>query len=144
MNELDVVQDEILGVLTAAFSKQKVVEGALPDETTPLRDDRGRFTPYVALQFGDLQQNGSRNMATSAMHNYVMPFMLVMVAPDAVTARKMMNRANVALLGFSSRLGGEIFKRPSGMTYIIPAQQGAIEAFASPASFAIPVEPRNL
>lgn len=143
-NTIDALQEDVLAVLREAFPNQKVVEAAMPDEDTLPRDERGRFDPYVAIQFGDLQQQGGKNMATSAMHNYVMPFVLVTVSPEASVSRRMMNRANVKLLGFSSDYGGQIFKRPSGMTYTIPAQQGAIEAFVSPVSFAIPVEPRDL
>lgn len=141
VSEIDLVQDELMGLIRDNFV-QRIVEAALPDEETLLRDDRGRFDPYIAVQFGDLYQVGSKNMATSSGHNYVMPFFIGVTTPDAIATRRLMNKMNTVLLGFSSEYGGEVYKRPSGQTYIIPAQQGAIEAYVAPVSFAIPVEPR--
>lgn len=140
---LTVVQDQILALLRSSLA-QPVHEVALPDADTLIRDQNGKFTPYVAIQFGDIQQQGARNMANAINHNYVMPIYCGSAGPDANIARRIANKLNVVLLGYTSDYTGEMEKRAGGMMYPIPAQMGAIEAYVSPASFGIPVEVRDL
>lgn len=138
-NTLTLIQEEILARLKSKFV-QPIYEVALPDSETLIRDKNGKFVPYIAIQFGDLQQQGSRNMAHAWGHNYVMPIYCGSVAPDASTTRKLANKLNMVLLGYTNEYTGEMEKRAGGMMYPIPAQMGAFEAMVAPASFGLPVQ----
>lgn len=140
---IEQAQEEILAHLRESFN-QDVYEVAIPPEGELVRDRQGKLKPYIAIQFGDLQQVGARNMASSLHNNYVLPFYIGAVASDAKIIRRLNTRLNVNLLGLTVSNGGQVEKRAGGMIFYLPAQMGAVEAYISPASFSVPVDVRAL
>lgn len=139
MNSLDFVQDELLKHLRSSIP-QRVDEGAIPDGEYFTRNEYGDGEPYVVVQFGDIQFQGTRNMATAQAHDYSLPVYCGIVAPQATAVRRIMNLVNVSMLGFSCDYSGQVEKRAGGMMFILPAQHGFAELFVAPASFGIAVQ----
>ena len=117
---------------------QPVYETAVPDATTVKRDELGRIKHYVAVQFGDLLQIGTRNMASVVNDDYRLPIYIQSIGPTATDARRVANRVNRVLLGLSTPYGGQIRKRVGGGMFMLVSAQGA-EAYQMPASFAAPL-----
>lgn len=139
MDSITFVQEALLSHIKSSFV-QPVHEVAIPDEITLPRDENGEYDPYIAVQFGDLQQVGNRNMASSLGHNYVLPVYFAAVASDATVSRRIMNKLNMKLLGFTTKYSGQVEKRAGGMIYMLPSQSGAVEAYVGPTSFGIAVD----
>lgn len=134
------VQDEILATLQAAIP-QPVVEQAIPDANT-VRKVNGQITPYLALQFGDLQFIASGQGFTGVRTNdYDLPIYVQVCAADPTIARKIAS-GNVlsALLGLSFPWTGELRKRPGGGMWPIVNSNGATEAYLFPSSWATRVQ----
>lgn len=117
---------------------QPIYETAVPDATTVKRDAQGRVSPYVAVQFGDLLQIGTRNMASVVNDDYRLPIYVQSIAGTAKDARRVANLVNRTLLGLSTPYGGQIRKRVGGGMFMLVSAQGA-EAYQMPASFAAPL-----
>lgn len=132
-------QEEILNYIKSNFV-QDVYEVAIPTEVTLPRDEYGIMAPYIAVQFGDLQMVGARNMANAQAHGYHLPIYIGIVSGDADISKRLANRLNVALLGFSITHGGQVEKRAGGQMYPIPAQMGSYESYVMPASFGVAIE----
>ena len=139
MDSITKNQNAILERLKSSF-KQKVVEAAIPTWETLIRDSRGRAEAYIAVTFGDIQQQGTRNMASSKAHGYVLPVYFGLIGPTPEVPRVLGNKLNTVLLGWEVPHGGEANKRAGGQIYGIPAQQGSIEAYIQPSSFGFPIE----
>lgn len=124
---------------------QKVYEIAIEDTGTVIKTRDGEIEPYVAISFGDIQREGSRNMATTVMDNHIMPIYIQSIGPTAEICRRLANKVIVTMLGFSpDKYGGELTKRSGGPIYSITATTGAVEAYLMPSAYGIPVEVRDL
>ncbi len=136
MLSLEEIQEGVLTLLQSSFV-QPVVEQAIPDRFTVQRDKAGKIKPYLAIQFGDISQQGSRAMIGPTGDDYVLPLYIQSVAPDAKTARKLSNKVVKTLLGISFPWSGSMRKRPGGGYYPIVGSDGATEAYQSPTSFGL-------
>lgn len=135
----DIVSEFILDLLRENLA-QPVYEVAIPDPDTVERNESQSIEPYVAVQFGDLQQIGSRNMQSTVNDDYRLPIYIQSVGPTAAIARRIATRVNRVMLGTMVPYGGEIRKRAGGGMFPLIASSGAIEAFQMPASFAAPIQ----
>lgn len=139
MLSIDEVQDSILDAIKDAFSGIVVEEQAIPDSHTVPRDTSG-VKPYIALQFGDLQEGRTKSMAGPRGDDYYLPVYVQAVASKPRIARKMANKVVDTLLGASFEWSGSIRKRPGGGMWPIVTSDGATEAYQFPASFSVLVQ----
>lgn len=136
MTTEELIQEAILTALDSALA-QEVVEQAIPDAQTVKRDSSGNIKPYVAIQFGDLQQGVGRSFAGPRGDDYILPVYVQAVAPTAKIARQIINKVRNVMLGADYPWSGNVRKRSGGMLYPINASNSATEAFVSPASFGV-------
>ena len=136
MTTEELIQEAILTALDTALA-QEVVEQAIPDSQTVKRDASGKIKPYVAIQFGDLQQGVSRSFVGPRGDDYVLPVYVQAVAPTAKSARQIINKVRNVLLGADYPWSGNVRKRAGGMMYPVAATNAATEAYVSPASFGV-------
>lgn len=139
MGSIEAAQDDVLTYLRAELA-QPVYEVSIPDSQTVIRNSHGMIDPYVAIQFGDLQQGVTFNMATSLGDDYTLPVYLEAVAPTAEIARRMGARITGLLLGYSPPFCGQFRKRSGGLVYPLTASNAAVEAYMMPASFATMIQ----
>lgn len=137
-NESD-IQDDILEYIDGQFV-QNVVEQAIPDSKTVKRNGVGAIDPYVAVQFGDLQQGVSYSFAGPRGDDYILPVYTQVIAPTPAIARKLSNKVRDVLLGESFPWTGSVRKRPGGAMFPLVASTGATEAYIYPASFGILIQ----
>lgn len=140
MYSIEDIQDAILDLLTAEMAPWKVVEQAVPNTKTVKRDEKGQIVPYVAIQFGDLAEGSTHNMATPLGDDYRIPFYVQAVAPVPDRARKIANKVIRVVLAKDFPWSGSVRKRPGGGMWPIVSSDGATEAYQFPASFSVPVQ----
>ena len=139
MYSLDSIQDAILAYLDGQFV-QPVIEQAIPDSQTVLRNRSGNIDPYIAVQFGDPQARGARAMAGPTGDDYSLPIYTQVIAPDPSVARKMSNKMNRVFLGETFPCAGSVRKRAGGNMFPIVTSTGANEAYQFPASFGLLIQ----
>lgn len=133
------IQEDIIAYLESSFA-QPLVEQAVPDSKTVLRNKAGDVDPYIAYSFGDLQQGQTFAMAGPRWDDYVMPIYTQVIAPDAGIARRLSNKLGDVLLGEDFPWTGSIRKRAGGGMFPLVASTGATEAYIMPASFGVLVQ----
>lgn len=136
---LDDVQEDLLTHIRSSMA-QPVHEVSIADTKTVVKNAAGKIQPYIALQFGDLQDGHTQAVAGVQGNDYYMHIYLQAVAADAVTARKMANKLVREVLGFSTRWTGQVRKKPGGSMFPIASSNGATEAYQFPVSFAVTVQ----
>lgn len=139
MTTEELVQEAILADLGTAI-QQDVVEQSIPDPRTVKRNEYGDIDLYVAIQFGDLQQAGSRSFAGPRADDYILPVYVQAVAPEASLARKLANRVRNAMLGNVYSWSGNVRKRAGGPMYPIVSSNSATEAYVQPISFGVVIQ----
>jgi hypothetical protein len=134
------IQDEIFAELEDALAIP-VFEQAIPDANTVRKVD-GKVQPYLAIQFGDLQDRASGRGFTGVRSNdYELPIYVQVVAADPRTARRIASGPVLdTLLGLSLDWTGEVRKRPGGGMFPVVNSNGATEAYLFPASLAVTVQ----
>lgn len=139
MLSLEDTQESILAAVTSSFA-QRVVEQAIPNTQTVLRNDLGRIEPYIAVQFGDLSESSSRGLIGPRGYSYNLPIYTQVIAGDPKTARRLANKLIRVLLGESYPWSGNVRKRPGGGMWPIVQSDGSTEAYMYPASFSVLVQ----
>lgn len=139
MNSLEFTQEEILTKLRSSFAQQ-VIEQSIEDAIDVPRNQIGDINPYFAVQFGDVQARGARNMAIVKGDDYQLPVYIQCLAPSPDLARKMYSRLVDVLLGYRVTYGGPIRKIPGGMMWPLAASDSGAEVYVRPASFAVPFQ----
>lgn len=139
MSNETAIQEDIIALLDAAFA-QPLVEQAVPDSKTVLRNGAGDVDPYIAYSFGDLQQGRAHSMAGPRGDDYEMPIYTQVVAPDPGIARRLGNKLRSVLLGEDVPWSGSIRKRAGGGMFPLVASNGATEAYIVPASFGVLIQ----
>lgn len=140
---IETVQQGVLDLLDAAIA-QPIYEQSIPDINTVRRNETTRkIDPYVAIQFGDLQQGRRYNMATPMGDDYILPIYTQAIAPTAKVARQINNRVVMALLAQSLPWAGSIRKRSGGNMWPLVNSNAATEAYSAPASFGLLVQLSN-
>lgn len=139
MPSIEQTQTEILALLDTAFA-QPIVEQGIPDIETVLRNQNGQIDPYIALQFGDLQQGRTTSFVGPRGDDYVMPVYLQCIAPKVSIARGLHNKLLDVFLGEEFPWSGNVRKRPGGGMFTMTNSNSATEAYAAPASFGVPVQ----
>lgn len=137
---IGITQEGMLDLLEAAFV-QPIVEQGIPDINTVRRNSvTGEIEPYIAIQFGDLQQGRGMSFAGPRGDDYVMPIYAQCIAPEAKTARQLQNKLVDVLLGEGFPWSGNVRKRPGGGMYPMTNSNSATEAYTSPSSFGLLVQ----
>lgn len=139
MLSLEETQEGILEFLQTSFA-QPVHELAVPDAQTLLRNSAGGVDPYIAIQFGDVYQQGKQNMATPMGDDYQLPIYIQYVAANPKIARKMYNKGLGLFLAKTFPYSGSVTKRLGGGMYALNASNAATEAYMFPASFKLLVQ----
>lgn len=139
MSNETAIQEAIIAHLDASFA-QPLVEQAVPDSKTVLRNLVGDIDPYIAYNFGDLQQGVAYSMAGPRGDDYVMPIYTQVIAPDPGIARRLGNKLRDIMLGEDFPWTGSIRKRPGGGMFPLVASNGATEAYIVPASFGVLIQ----
>lgn len=134
------VQENILTYLQEQFPNYKIVEQAIPNSQTVLRDAGGAIPVYGAVQFGDLQVGATTSFAGPVGDDYVMPVYFQAVGPTARSARRFANKIRKAMIGASFDWSGSVRKRPGGGMFPIVSSNGATEAYQMPASFGVLIQ----
>lgn len=138
MFSLDKIEADILEALDEdVFPGQEVVEQAYEDTKTLLLNAAGDITPYIAVQFGDLQPWGSTSFVGPRGDDYVIPLYLLCVAPTPAIARGLRNRGIDLFLGQSFEWAGQIRKRVGGGIYPMKKSDGTTSAYIAPLSFGL-------
>lgn len=135
---IETIQEAVLSLLGGL--PQPVVEQAIPDTFTVLRDDAGNIKPYIAIQFGDIQQGYTSNMASVKDDDYILPIYTQAVAPTPKIARQIATRVVGKLLGATFDYAGNIRKRPGGGMFPIVATNNSTEAYMFPSSFGLSIQ----
>lgn len=139
MPSIEQTQTEILALLDTAFA-QPIVEQGIPDIETVLRNQNGQIDPYIAIQFGDLQQGRTYSFVGPRGDDYVMPVYFQCIAPKVSIARGLHNKLLDVFLGEEFPWSGNVRKRPGGGMFTMTNSNSATEAYAAPASFGVPVQ----
>lgn len=132
-------QTEILEFLDTAFA-QPIVEQGVPDIETVLRNPSGQIDPYIAIQFGDLQQGRTYSFVGPRGDDYVMPLYFQCIAPTPEIARGLYNKLMDEFLGEDFPWSGNVRKRAGGGMFTMTNSNSATEAYAAPASFGLLVQ----
>lgn len=133
------IQEDILAYLDAQFA-QKVVEQGVADAVTVLRNTAGDIDPYIAIQFGDLQQGRTRSMIGARGDDYIMPIYSQCIAPTPALARGLQNKLMDVMLGTQFPWAGNVRKRPGGGMFSTTNSSAPTEAYTMPSSFGIVVQ----
>lgn len=139
MFSVDDIQQKILDFLTAQLN-HPVIDQSIPDINTVARDSSGRIKPYLAVQFGDLQDDGVRSMIGVRGNDYRMPIYIQAIAPTPKGARGISNRVTNLFLGETFPWAGTVRKRAGGGMWPITNSNFATEAYMQPASFSLVME----
>lgn len=130
------VQEAFLAALDAAMT-EPIYETAIPDSRTAKRDSAGNIVPYIAIQFGDLNDAGNTSFGGVRTSDYEMPVYVQCVAPTAKRARVIANNVRNEMLGLGFDWTGEIRKRPGGGVFNMVTSNGATEAYVAASSFTV-------
>lgn len=136
---LDVSQQNLIDLLKANFV-QKSYEVAIPEPETLIRDEGGNVQPYIAYQFGDLQDGYSETFGGAATNDFWMNFNVQVVSSDPVISRKLGNKLVKVFLGYSEQYGGQVRKRLGGSMNPIGNMDGTIAAYIMPISFGVKIQ----
>lgn len=137
---IGITQAEMLALLDAEFV-QPIVEQGIPDINTVRRNETtGEIEPYIAIQFGDLQQQGATSFVGPRGDDYVMPLYAQCIAPEAGIARGLQNKLVNVLLGEGFPWSGNVRKRPGGAMFPMTNSNSATEAYTAPSSFGLLVQ----
>lgn len=140
MSSIDQTQEEILALLDTSFV-QNIVEQGIPDINTVIRNSiTGKIDPYIAIQFGDLQNARGKSMVGPRGHDYALPIYLQCIAPDPKVARKLQNKLVDVLLGEGFPWSGSMEKRPGGGIFPMTNSNSATEAYVAASSFGLLVQ----
>lgn len=142
MFTIDKVQADILAYLKTQFV-QPVIDQGYVDYLTVKRNPQGKIEPYIAVDFGDEQSEGSRSMVGAWGDDYIMPLYIRVVAPKPETARELKNKLTRVFLGKTFAWSGQIRKRPGGGMWPVINSNNATEAYICPASFGVLVQMSN-
>lgn len=139
MANISETQTEILALLGTAFA-QPIVEQGVPDIETVRRNPSGQIDPYIAIQFGDLQQGRTYSFVGPRGDDYVMPLYFQCIAPKAGIARDLYNKLLDVFLGEDFPWSGNVRKRAGGGMFTMTNSNSATEAYSFPASFGLLVQ----
>lgn len=134
------IQDQILAFLDDQFI-QPVIEQSIPEIETVRRNvTTGKIEPYIAIQFGDIQQGRATSMIGPRGDDYSLPIYVQCIAPTAKVARDLQNKLVDRMLGWYVPWSGQVRKRPGGGMFALNNSNNSTEALMFPASFSIPVQ----
>ncbi|QDK01307.1 tail terminator [Microbacterium phage WaterT] len=139
MPSISQTQEEILELLRDEFA-QPIVEQGVPDISTVKRNGVGDIDPYIAVQFGDLQQGRATSMVGPRGDDYILPIYVQCIAPEVGIARQLQNKILDVMLGAGFPWSGNVRKRPGGGMYTMTNSNSATEAYTFPASFGLTVQ----
>lgn len=139
MPTISQTQEEILELLQNEFA-QPIVEQGIPDISTVKRNLAGEIDPYIAIQFGDLQQGRATSMVGPRGDDYILPIYVQCIAPEVGIARKLQNKILDVMLGAGFPWSGNVRKRPGGGMFTMTNSNSATEAYTFPASFGLTVQ----
>lgn len=139
MPSISQTQEEILELLRGEFA-QPIVEQGIPDISTVKRNLAGEIDPYIAVQFGDLQQGRATSMVGPRGDDYVLPIYVQCIAPEVGIARELQNKILDVMLGAGFPWSGNVRKRPGGGMFTMTNSNSATEAYTFPASFGLTVQ----
>lgn len=140
MSNEDQIQEAFLALLDSALP-EKVIEQAIPDADLVERDPvSGVILPYVAVQFGDLQQGRATSFCGPRGDDYILPIYVQALGPTPRIARRLANRVRDAILGNDVKFSGSVRKRAGGGMYPLVTSNGATEAYIMPASFGVLIQ----
>lgn len=142
MFSVDDIQTRILAYLDDQFV-QPVVDQAIPDIQTVRRNKQGQIEPYIAVQFGDLQDEGTRSMIGVRGDDFRMPIYIQVIAPTPKIARQISNKVVNVFLGETFPWAGTVRKRAGGGLWPIVNSNNATEAYMQPSSFGLVLELAN-
>lgn len=139
MPTIDQTQEEILSLLRSQFA-QEIVEQGIPDIRTVRRNAANEIDPYIAIQFGDLQQGRGTSMVGPRGDDYILPIYFQCIAPEVGIARGLQNKVLDVMLGAGFPWSGNVRKRPGGGMFTMTNSNSATEAYTFPASFGLTVQ----
>lgn len=139
MPSISQTQEEILELLRDEFA-QPIVEQGVPDISTVKRNLAGDIDPYIAVQFGDLQQGRATSMVGPRGDDYILPIYVQCIAPEVGIARELQNKILDVMLGAGFPWSGNVRKRPGGGMFTMTNSNSATEAYTFPASFGLTVQ----
>lgn len=139
MSTINQTQEEILTLLDAAFV-QPIVEQGIPDIYTVRRNASGAIDPYIAIQFGDLQQGRAYAMSGARNDDYILPIYIQCIAPTVKIARQLQNKLMDVFLGADFPWSGSVRKRAGGGMFTMTNSNSATEAYTFPCSFGLTVQ----
>lgn len=139
MFNLPDVQEDILQHIRDSVNVD-VFEIAIPDPDTVKRNAQGRIYPYVAVQFQMPQHARGESFAGVWSADYDLPINLQAIAPTAELSRELANRLYEAVLGYGIEFGSGFRPRFGGAVIPITSNDGTLQAYIHPMSFAVRVQ----
>lgn len=137
---LEDAQEAILDYINAEFLED-VYEQSISDSLLVARDERGNLKPYIAVDFGQITENGARTFAGPMTYDYNLSIRIRIVADKPKTARRISNKLVRKMLGFSTDWSGGVTQgRGLGGLLPITTSNMATEAYQIPVSFNLTVQ----
>ena len=136
---LNDIQDAALEFLQDEMA-QEVIEDYIPNSKTLRRDAAGNVTPYVVVQFGDLQPMRSRSMVGPQGDDYGLPVYIQCISSNPSISRRVANQVVRKFLGWTTPWGGNVRKNPGFNQFVIDSSDGSVEAYAAPCFFTLTVQ----
>ena len=136
---LESVQESFISHLENTVNVD-VYEIAMPDLETLKRNSAGMIYPYVAFQLLMPQHARGESFGGVWSADYDLPVNLQAIGPTADLSRKLANRVYEAVLGFAVGHGGGFRPRFGGAVLPIASNDGTVQAYVHPMSFAVRVQ----
>lgn len=137
---LDTIADAVLAHLRDEIPFE-VVEHAIPDSETVLRDKTtGKIKPYIAVQFGDIIQQGSRSFNGPRGDDYTLPIYIQVIAPEPSDTRRGASKVTDVFLGEGFTWAGLVRKRLGGAMFPMEGTNAGTEAYIAPLSFGLLIQ----
>lgn len=138
---LDQIQDDILAHLRSQMEPaQRVYEDYIPNTQTLRRNPSGEISPYVVVQFGDLQTRNAYAMTGPWDDDYELPVYIQSISADPKIARRISNKIVRIFLARTFPWAGNVRKRPGFNMFTIDSSDSSVEAYAAPTFFNIVVQ----
>lgn len=136
---LEDAQEAILDYINAEFLED-VYEQSISDNLLVARDERGNLKPYIAVDFGDIAENGARTFAGPMTYDYALPIRCRVVADKPKTARRISNKLIRKMLGFSTDWSGGVTKSRAAGLFPLTTTNPATEAYQMAVGFNLTVQ----
>ena len=141
MVDLYELQEKILAHMRANIDTP-IYRSGVPDEVGIRRNDAGKVTPYIAVQFGSVPNvYTGKSFGGVRGDDFDLNLYVQVVAADSSLADKISHKVVWnTLLGYEPQDNGEMEPIRLGAALPVNASNGATEAYMAPSSYGVSVQ----